>query len=126
MLNQNLVLFLTSTFLIHISQAGYLDRLKPVLELRFDKEAAPEVELSNGVILRKSAAFPKTLPQLVKGPHEWTGAAWDFRANRGGFLFRTTAKQAKTGDIAQSNGMTVSFWVKGFYTGRTSRIMSGL
>ncbi len=118
------VLYLLSAWSLCEAET-YLDRLKPIVHLRLDKTPAARVELSGGAVLFKSPKFADTMPQKVKGPHNWTGDGWDFSKCPGPFLLKTSKAMSRVGDIKASNGFTVSFWCKGSYTGKHSRIMTG-
>jgi hypothetical protein len=61
----------------------------------------------------------------VTGPHAWTGGGWDFSQCEGPYLVKVDDRMSRLSNIEETGGMTISFWVKGEYRGRTSRIMAG-
>ena len=106
---------------------SYLNRLKPVLNLHFDQAAAKsETTLGNQVRLERPAEFRESgAPGMLDGPANWTGKGWDFSKVQGPVLVGVDEAMARVGDPGKTSGFTVSFWTKGEYSGRTSRIMTG-
>jgi len=104
---------------------SYLGRLSPVVLLRFDQEPGPRVGFPGGVVLSRAPSFNDMQAVLVRGPRSWTGGGWDFSACKGPYLLKVSEAMARVGDIRATDGMTVSFWCRGKYSGRVSRIMAG-
>ncbi|WOO39772.1 LamG domain-containing protein [Rubellicoccus peritrichatus] len=106
----------------------YLDRLNPVAHVHFDTSPGQNGEsviLGNGTQLTRPDKFAGTSASGAHGPHSWTGHAWDFSKIDGPYLLKVNEAMSRVGDIEKTDGFTVSFWVKGEYSGRTSRIMNG-
>jgi hypothetical protein len=106
-------------------EGTYMESLAPVVYLEMDATPAASVTLGNGSVLNKSASFSEEFPTAVSGPNSWTSNAWDFSVCDGAYMMTVDSAMSAVGNFTTTDGMTVSFWSKGLYSGRLSRIMAG-
>lgn len=95
------------------SKSHYLDRYEPVAIYALDDDPnAATVGDAHGkfpaVLHRKESGTPA----VVKGARDFTGQAWNFKGVPSSLRSQVNGDFHSLGDIEQTNGISVSFWMQ--------------
>jgi hypothetical protein len=107
------LLFVALLSLHCFAESHYLDRYEPLGVWTLNHEpTSKRIGDTKGIYNTYLHGDKKSAPQIVDSARDFLGQAWDFAETSSSLAVPTSGPLEKLGDIHQTRGISLSFWIK--------------